>query len=186
MFHTLLRVSLVAALLFTSALPVSAQLAPELSHSGTEAQANAAIMIEEFELEGLFARATLPRAPNGGAYFSLTNSGPADDRLIGASTSIAGEVQIHSSTVEGDVMRMREVPDGVLLPAGETVTFEPSGLHLMLVGLNQPLVEGEAFLLTLQFEHAGAIEIEVPVAGIAAREAPDDGAERNGSSHQGH
>ena len=186
MFHTLLRASLVVAIIFTSALPVSAQLAREVGHSGTQAQANAAVMIEEFELEGLFARATLPRAPNGGAYFSLTNTGPADDRLIGASTSIAGEVQIHSSTVEGDVMRMREVPDGVLLPAGETVTFEPSGLHLMLVGLNQPLVEGEAFPLTLQFEHAGTIEIEVPIAGIAAREAPDDGAGRNGSSHEGH
>ena len=83
-------------------------------------------------------------------------------------------------------MRMREVPDGVLLPAGETVTFEPSGLHLMLVGLNHPLVEGEAFPLTLEFEHAGTIEIEVPIAGIAAREASDDGAGRNGSSHEGH
>ncbi|ODT51028.1 copper chaperone PCu(A)C [Devosia sp. 63-57] len=119
-----------------------------------------------------FSRATLPNAGTGGAYFSIANLGTQDDILLSAETPVAEEVQLHSMAMDGDVMRMRQMPDGIPVPAGSTVVLEPSGLHLMLVRLKQPLKEGDTLPLTLNFEKAGTIDLEVPIGSIAARKAP--------------
>ncbi len=109
------------------------------------------------------ARATLPNAPVGGGFVTITNSGAADDRLVAASSSVAGHVEIHEMAMVNDIMKMRELEDGLAIPAGETVVLMPGGYHLMFMELKQPLVEGEDFAVTLVFENAGEIEVTMAV-----------------------
>lgn len=94
--------------------------------------------------------------PNGramtGCYLTLTAS--RDDRLVAVSSPVAGEGQIHEMKVANGMMSMAELPDGLPLPAGESVALQPGGNHIMLMALKQPLVEGEMVSLTLTFEHA--------------------------------
>lgn len=107
------------------------------------------------------------------AYLTVTNNGDEPDRLIGGSTPVARIVQIHDMTIENDVMTMFELPDGLEIPAGETVELKPQGLHVMLIDLTQDLRPGDTVELTLQFERAGAVTLDVPVGG----EAPEDATE---------
>ncbi|MCW5723132.1 MAG: copper chaperone PCu(A)C, partial [Devosia sp.] len=90
------------------------------------------------------------------------------DRLIAASAPIAKETQIHEMAMEGDVMKMRQLADGIVLPPGETVTLKPGGLHIMFMGLNTSLVEGEIVPVTLTFENAGTITIDMAIGAAAA------------------
>jgi periplasmic copper chaperone A len=99
---------------------------------------------------------------NSAAYMEIANSGDVDDRLLGASTDIAATVEIHEIVADGQMMRMQEV-DAIEIPAGETVVLEPGGLHVMFFDLAETLEPGDQFMLTLQFEHAGDIDIEVNV-----------------------
>ena len=137
-------------------------------------QADAApIVIGQLELNAPFARATLPNAPVAGGFLTIVNSGTEDDRLVSASVDFAKDAQIHEMAMEGTVMKMRQLPDGLVIPAGETVVLEPGGYHLMFMGLSQPLVEGETVPVTLTFEKAGTITIDLHIAGAAA-DAPAD------------
>lgn len=156
-------------------------------HTGhQQPPASEAAQIGTIVISGAFARATLPNAPVGGAYLTLTNSGTADDRLISASSPVAGHAELHEMAVENDVMRMRELPDGIPLPASETVVLKPGSLHVMLMDLKQPLVEGETAPVTLTFERAGAVEVELAVTGIAAASpAHDSGMNPDAHGHGG-
>ena len=78
----------------------------------------------------------------GAGYLLITNNGTADDTLVSASSPVAGVTQIHEMKMEGDVMKMNEVPGGVVIPAGDWVILEPGGLHIMFMDLKEPLVEG--------------------------------------------
>lgn len=114
-----------------------------------------------------WTRATPPNAAVAGGYMTIENGGGAD-RLVAASSPAAGEVQVHSMAMEEGIMRMRQLPDGLPLPAGEAVTLAPGGYHLMLIGLAAPLREGERVPLTLRFEKAGEIEVELAVEAMGA------------------
>ncbi len=120
------------------------------------------------ELNGPFARATLPNAPVAGGFLTIVNTGSEDDRLVSASADIARETQIHEMAMEGDVMKMRELPDGIVIPAGGSVVLEPGGYHLMMMGLTGALVEGETVPVTLTFEKAGAVTVDLHIEGAAA------------------
>lgn len=120
--------------------------------------------VAPFSIRHPWARATLPNAAVGAAYFTIENPRNSD-RLIGASTPVAKRVEFHSSRVESGMMQMRELPS-VDIPRGGKVTFRPGALHAMLLDLNRPLTKGEHFPLTLVFEHAGAIPIDVVVRGL--------------------
>lgn len=112
-----------------------------------------------------WARVTAPQQPNGAAYFTVANEGAAD-RLLEAQSPIAARVELHTHDVDSaGVMRMRQV-EAIDLEAGETTALEPGGVHVMLIGLEDRLVEGEAFPLTLVFEKAGTVEVEVAVEPI--------------------
>ena len=124
------------------------------------------------EIDAPFSRATLPKAPTGGAYFTVINTGTTDDRLVSATSTVAGEVQMHDMKIENSVASMRELPDGIVMPAGATVVLTPNGTQLMLTHLTHPLVQGDTLPLTLTFENAGSITLEVPIGSIAARMAP--------------
>jgi hypothetical protein len=108
-----------------------------------------------------------PAGPNGAAYLTLANTGDIDDRLLTVETDAAGDVQIHESTLDGGVMSMQEV-NGVAVPAGETVLFEPGGLHVMLLDVRTDLEVGDTVPLTLTFESSGELTVEgdvVPLIG---------------------
>ena len=109
-----------------------------------------------------YARATAAGQPIGGGFLKLANQGTAADKLLSASTPVSGSVELHTMRMEGDVMRMRQV-DAIELPAGATVELKPGGLHLMFIGLKQPLVAGATVPLTLRFEKAGEVVVTVNV-----------------------
>ncbi|WP_394153818.1 copper chaperone PCu(A)C [Loktanella salsilacus] len=125
----------------------------------------------DLTITGAFTRATLPNAPVAGGFLTVTNAGTVDDTLIAAATTISGDTQIHEMAMQGDVMRMRELPEGLPIPAGETVTLQPGGYHLMFMDLNHPLIEGEVIAVTLTFENAGQIDVVLPVGATAAKMA---------------
>lgn len=125
----------------------------------------------EVEISGAYARATPPSAQVGVAFMTLRNTGP-DATLVGGKTPAAKEVQLHSHTMDGGVMKMRRIDGGIPLREGESVTLEPGGLHVMLIGLDGPLVEGETISITLRFDQGHEKVIEVPVSSIAATGAP--------------
>ena len=118
-------------------------------------------------IEQPWARATPKGAKTGAAYMAVINNGAAADHLVGAATAVAEKVQFHQDTEDNGVSRMREIPRVDLAP-GAKIVFKPGEMHMMLVGMKQPLVQGQSFSLTLRFEKAGNVEITVPVEGVGA------------------
>lgn len=114
-----------------------------------------------------WARASAGMARTGAAYARLVNTGDTEDRLISAASPVAEKVEIHTHIQEGNVLRMREV-EAIPLPPGTTVTLEPGGYHLMLMGLERRLEKGERVPGTLVFERAGTVAVEFQVEGVAA------------------
>jgi len=110
-----------------------------------------------------WSRATPPGAKVAGGFLEIENRGTADDRLIAVHADISAATELHLSTMTDGAMQMRPLPDGVPIPAGTTVLFQPGGLHVMFVGLLRPLVEGESFAAELEFEQAGRIAIAFAV-----------------------
>lgn len=106
--------------------------------------------------------ATPPGAVAGAGYLEITNSGETDDRLVAVKSGFP-KTMIHKTEQVDGVMKMRHQMGGVPIPAGETVIFEPGGLHIMFMGLEAPLKEGEANTATLVFEQAGPLEVEFKV-----------------------
>jgi len=153
---------------FHAAFAAIVLLSPTLAFAHEAPGLGQTTVIGTLELKGGFARATLPNAPVGGAFVTITNNGATPDQLLSVSSTVAGQGQLHEMSMAGDVMKMRQLPDGVPVPAGETVTLQPMGLHIMLMGLKQPLVEGQTLTLTLTFAKAGTVDLEVPIMGAAA------------------
>lgn len=128
-----------------------------------------------------WSRATPKGAPVAGGYLAITNKGSKPDRLVGGSAEVAGRFEIHEMATVDGVMRMRELPKGLEIKPGETVKLEPGSYHIMLMGLKQPLKEGQRVSGTLVFEHAGKVEIEYAVQGMGSRK-PGHG---HGADHGG-
>ena len=104
----------------------------------------------------------------GAGFLTIANRGSAADRLVGASSPIARVVEIHTHLREGDILRMRPVA-AIDLPPGGTVTLQPGGFHLMLIGLKEPLIQGQSVPLTLRFERAGEVQVMLAVQPAGAR-----------------
>jgi hypothetical protein len=124
------------------------------------------------EITQPWARATAPTAPAGGGYLAITNKGTTPDRLVSASSPAAQTVQVHEMKMEGNIMRMREVDHGLEIAPGATVKLAPGGFHLMMMGLKGPFKQGTTVPVTLVFEKAGRIDVELDVGGMGATEAP--------------
>lgn len=126
------------------------------------------------------SRATLPGQPVGGGFMTITNKGAEADRLVSVDApAVSDDVQIHEMSVENDVMKMRQLPEGLEIPAGAAVELKPGGLHVMFMGIKHPLKEGEKFKATLNFEKAGKLDVDFVIE--AAK--PADGA---AGKHEGH
>jgi copper(I)-binding protein len=113
------------------------------------------------EVTGAWVRATPPGARTAAAYLTLTNHGPAD-RLLGAASPAAQELQLHTVATDGPTQRMLPLQE-LALPPGGTVRFEPGGLHLMLLDIAAPLVPGATIVIELRFAAAPPLALEVPV-----------------------
>jgi copper(I)-binding protein len=120
------------------------------------------------EIEAPWLRATPSGAKVAGGYMKLHNTGSEADRLIGGSAAVAGSFEVHEMKVEGSVMKMRELPNGLELPPGKSVELKPGSYHIMLLDLTQTLKEGDKVRGTLHFEKAGKVEVEYTVHGMAS------------------
>ena len=120
------------------------------------------------EIEQPYARATPPNAPVSGGYMTIHNSGSEADRLISGEADFADRVEIHEMAMEGDVMKMRQLADGLEIPAGGEVILKPGGYHVMFIGIDSQFKDGETRNVKLTFEKAGAIELEFEVKDMRA------------------
>ena len=121
-----------------------------------------------------WVRGTVAQQKASGLFVQLMST--QGGRLVSASSPLASSVEIHEMAMDGNVMTMRALPDGLLLPAGKPVTLKPGGLHLMLLGLKQALKAGDTVPVTLVIEGADkkreTLEIKAPVRALGAA-APD-------------
>jgi|AraplaDrversion2_2_1032049.scaffolds.fasta_scaffold08998_2 copper(I)-binding protein len=123
------------------------------------------------EISKAFTKAMLPGQPVGGGYLTITNTGDVDDRLLSASSAVAGAVEVHEMVMQGQIMKMRRIDKGVVIPAGGSVILAPGGPHLMFMRIKAPFRAGDRVNLTLSFEKAGQVEVVLPVqaAGSSAK-----------------
>lgn len=134
------------------------------------AQGTAAIAIDQ-----PWARATPAGAQTGAAYMTIDNKTNVADRLTGCASTVADKVQIHEMKMVSGVMQMREVADGLAVPANGSVTLKPGSYHIMLIGLKHPLKAGDSVPMTLTFAKAGNISVTVPVQAMGASGAGEGG-----------
>ena len=124
----------------------------------------------ELVVDSAWARPSPQGAPASAFYMIIDNDTERQDVLLHVRSDVCDAVEIHRTSIDEEgVMRMAPVPAGQLvIPAGESMILAPGGLHVMCVGLAEPLLEGQEVLLTLDFEVAGSIAVS---AGIR-QEAP--------------
>ncbi len=112
-----------------------------------------------------YARAVPSVVPNSAAFMVLNNAGAAERKLVGARSDAAATVELHTHINDDGVMRMRQVED-IAIPAGGETVLQPGGLHLMLIGLHQPLQPGDSLTLELEFDDGSTRSLTVPVRKI--------------------
>lgn len=127
------------------------------------------IQLGDLILEKAWTRATPPRARAGGGFLTITNTGNQDARLIAGQSDVAERTEIHEMAVTDGIMKMRELTDGLTIPAGETVELKPGGYHVMFMGLKDPFVAGESVSVTLTFEPGGPVDVTMPVHEMGAK-----------------
>ncbi|WP_034297960.1 copper chaperone PCu(A)C [Herbaspirillum sp. RV1423] len=136
----------------------------------------------ELQVGHPWARPTVPGQPSGGAYLSIENKGKTGDKLVSVASPVAKSAEIHTMSMEGNVMKMREVGSIDIKPS-EKIAMQPgNGYHIMLIGLVQPLKVGDKVPLTLTFEKAGKLEVSVYVEDKSAGKG--DG--KDGMEHMQH
>jgi copper(I)-binding protein len=119
-------------------------------------------------IDGAWARATLPAQTSSAAYFTIGNKGGADVLL--SISSPAGDASIHSTSIDKGVMRMRAVPNAEV-PADGKLELKPGGLHVMVMGLKQPLVAGSSIPLDLKFQKSGDVHVDAEVMAAGSEGA---------------
>lgn len=130
--------------------------------------AGATMALAQVKVEGAWARPTVAGQQAGGGYFSITSA--AADRIVGGSTPSAQRFELHTMAMKGDVMEMRQV-DAIDLPAGKKVELKPGGLHVMFMGLKEPLKAGSKLPVTLKLEKGGEVKVEFEVQARAPEAA---------------
>ena len=142
--------------LFTLALALALSAAPAFAQE---------FKAGEIVVEKPWARATPKGAEVGSGYLVIQNKGAAPDRLTGGAADFA-TVEIHETSSEGGVSQMRALKGGINIPAHGSVGLAPSGYHLMFTHLTHPLTKGDSVKATLNFEHAGPIDVLFMVLGV--------------------
>ena len=123
------------------------------------------VSTDSIKIENAYTRATVPGQKVAGGFMKIENKGAAD-QLVSASSPVAGEVQLHEMSMEGNVMKMRQVKD-IAVPANGAVELKPGGLHIMFMNIKAPLAAGETVPVKLKFAKAGEVEVKFPVNAAA-------------------
>lgn len=118
------------------------------------------------KVTGAYARAVPPGQPNSAAFMTLTNGSAEPRALVSASSPVAGTVELHTHSLVDGMMQMRKI-ERIEVPAGKTVELAPGGLHVMLIGLKQPLDPGSKVDLTLSFDDGSKAQVEAAVRTVA-------------------
>ena len=139
---------------------------------------------QNVEVQNAWARATVQGQKASGAFMTLTAQTPG--RLVSVSSPVAGVAEVHEMKMEGDVMKMRALTNGLELPAGKPVELKPGGYHVMLMDLKLPLQKDTTIPVTLVFKDAKGVEtkkeVKLPVSQTApagAAAAPAHGAHKH-------
>jgi copper(I)-binding protein len=119
-----------------------------------------AAMQGSIEIHRPWARQAVGMPERGGGFLTLANKGTEPDRLVAASSPAAAKIEIHAIKVVGGGISMCPREQGLVLPAGVTLTLQPRGYHLLLIDLAAPLTPGARLSVTLVFEKAGVIDVE--------------------------
>ena len=139
------------------------------------------------EIKHPWSRATPKGSEVAGGYMKLINTGKEPDRLIGGSVPIAGKFEIHEMSMDGGVMKMRLLPNGIEIKPGQTVELKPASYHLMFVGLKEPIEKGKRVKGTLRFEKGGTVDVEYAVEAVGGTpQGHGDMGGMGGMDHKGH
>ncbi len=129
----------------------------------------------DITVDKAWSRATPKGADTGAGYLTIHNNGATPDKLTGGSADFAA-VEIHAMKIQDGVMLMRELKDGLNIPAHGTIRLAPGGYHIMFTHLTKPLEKGQTVTATLTFEHGGPVSVQFPVQAVgAASPAPMNG-----------
>ncbi len=150
------------SLILSIFLALTAPAEADSMHHKHSNPAHQHVQLGPLEIHHVWSRATPPAAKSGAAYLVIDNTGAEDDTLKSLSTPLATSAMIHTTEIKNDIMVMSHVM-ALAIPAGGSVALEPGGYHIMLMGLKSPLKASETMTLTLNFEKAGAVTIDVPI-----------------------
>jgi copper(I)-binding protein len=127
--------------------------------------AQAALAADTVVASDVYARAVPPGQPNSAVFMVLRNDGPQDRALVAAASPVSETVELHTHRMEEGMMKMRQV-EQITLPAGESVTLKPGGLHVMLIGLRQQLQPGDEVAVTLTLDDGSELPLTAPVRKV--------------------
>lgn len=167
-----LAITLLAALTACERTGTAVHAAATTAAQPATATADARPATAGMTIEQAWARAAPPNAPVAAGYVSLRNDSGGDDRLLEVRSEAASRVEIHEVRHEGGMARMRQLPDGLPVAAGDTLSMRPGGYHLMFIGPGDGFTEGSRIRATLVFQQAGevGVEFQVQPPGAAAPE----------------
>lgn len=154
---------------------------------GAQGAAQAAdFKVGHIEVEDLWVRASAPGQTNGAGYLEIENDAKTPDRLLSVSSPAAERVELHEVVTEKGVAQMREVAQGVPVPADGEVKLRPGGYHVMFLKLKAPFAEGGKIPATLRFEQAGEVQVQFDVKPIAYHPAGDPAPAGHGGHNMKH
>ena len=131
------------------------------------------------------SRAMVPGAQVGGGFMQITNKGKTDDTLVSVTSPATPDVQLHEMAVTDGVMKMRQLKDGIPVPAGKTVELKSGGVHVMFMGVKTPFKEGDKVPAVLHFQKAGDVKVEFQVGPANGGEMKHDMKDMNGQKPKG-
>ena len=123
------------------------------------------------EIKHPWTRATPKSATVAGGYLKITNTGNTPDRLTGGSVEVARKFEVHEMSMDGGVMKMRELKNGLEIPPGATIELKPGSYHIMMTNLSRPLAKGDKIKGSLTFEKAGKVDVEFTVEAMGGMPA---------------
>jgi len=150
------------------------------AHDATHTHTTGALHIQQ-----PWSRPTVAAVPVGVVYVDLKNDGSKMERLLSASSDVAERVELHASSMDGQMMRMRQIHTVDIAPKS-TTQLKPGGMHIMLMGLKAPLIQGQRFTLNLVFEQAGSVPVQVLVRDPVESAAEHGGHGGHGKQHNSH
>ncbi len=144
------------------------------------------VIIDGLTISNPMIRATIPPHLVSAGYLKIKNEGSENDRLLSISSKFSERDEIHTMTMEDDVMKMRPLPDGIEIASGEEVILEPGGMHFMFLKVEEELAEGDIHPITLEFEQRGEVTVNFTVKEIKRKQHMKDKKHHHEMDHSKH